>query len=295
MIAVLVTLAAAVLLGSSSVLEQRSTKQVPERGSLSPLLLVDLARRPLWIGAIVVNIAGNALQVVALHFGALALVQPLLVCNLLFAVLIAVLARHRPPDRIILVGVLCCAAGIACFIAVARPSGGQKTVSLMAALPLIAALAVVLTVCLIVARRDPWGSRSLWLALGCGADFGVTAFLLKLVPDTLPQGFTDPLRQWPLYLLVIVGPLGFLLNQHAFQAGVLVAPVLAIITTVDPLISVGIAHVWLNEVIASAPADLAAEAVSLTVMTAGIIALAHRSPHTAARRPAVARAPAAEN
>lgn len=283
MIAVLVTFAAAILLGFSSVLEQRSTKQVPERGSLSPLLLVDLARRPLWIGAIGVNIAGNALQVVALHFGALALVEPLLVCNLLFAVLIAVLARHRPPDRTILAGVFCCAAGIAVFIAVARPSGGHKTVTFTAALPLIAALAVVLAVCLTAAQRDPWGSRSLWLALACGVDFGVTAFLLKLVPDTLPGGFSDPLRQWPLYLLVIIGPLGFLLNQHAFQVGVLIAPVLAIITTVDPLISIVIAHIWLGEAIASTPADLAAEAVSLAVMTIGIIALAHRSPHTAGR------------
>ena len=112
----------------------------------------------------------------------------------------------------------------------------------------------------------------------------MTAFLLKLVPDTLLQGFGDPFRQWPLYLLVIVGPLGFLLNQSALQAGQLVAPVLAVITAVDPLVSVGIAHAWLHETIAAAPLDLAAESVSLAVMTAGIIALAHRAPQAAARQ-----------
>jgi hypothetical protein len=52
--------------------------------------LLDLARQPLWLAAIVLNVTGNVLQVTALHFGALALVQPLLVCNLLFAVLFAV-------------------------------------------------------------------------------------------------------------------------------------------------------------------------------------------------------------
>lgn len=150
-----------------------------------------------------------------------------------------------------------------------------------AALPLIAALAVILAACLGAARWGPRQIRSLWLALGCGVDFGVTAFLLKLVPDTLPQGFSDPLRQWPLYLLVIIGPVGFLLNQNAFQAGVLIAPVLSIITTVDPLVSITIAHVWLHETIASTPLDLTAEGVSLAVMTTGIVALAHRAPHVA--------------
>ncbi len=282
-LATAVALSAAALFGLSSVLEQRATKQVPVRRALSPRLLADLIRRPLWLIAITINLAGNVAQVVALHFGALALVQPLLVCNLLFAVLIAVVLRHRRPDWVMLAGAICCVTGLASFVAVAGPGGGHGTASLPAVLPLIAALAAVLAGCLGLAR---WGSRRLrpvWLALACGADFGVTAFLLKLVPDTLPQGFADPWRQWPLYLLVIIGPTGFLLNQNAFQAGLLIAPVLAIITTVDPLTSIGIAHVWLGERIASTTGDLAAEAVALAVMTAGIIALAHRSPAAAAR------------
>jgi drug/metabolite transporter (DMT)-like permease len=180
-----------------------------------------------------------------------------------------------------LAGVICCAAGIACFLAVARPSGGQRTVTFAAGLPLAAGLAAALAACLAAARWGPRRIRPLWLALACGVDFGVTAFLLKVVPDTLPAGFSDPLRQWPLYVLVLVGPTGFLLNQNAFQAGTLIAPVLAVITAADPLASIGIAHVWLHEAIASAPLSVAAEAISLAVMTSGIIALAHRAPHAA--------------
>jgi hypothetical protein len=47
-------------------------------------------------------------------------------------------------------------------------------------------------------------------------------------------------------LLLLVGPAGVLLNQNAFQAGILISPVLAVITTADPLISIGIAHFWLR-------------------------------------------------
>ena len=177
-----------------------------------------------------------------------------------------------------LAGVICCAAGIAGFLVVARPHGGHTTVSFVAALPLIVALAAILACCLAAARWGPRLIRPLWLALACGVDFGVTAFLLKVVPDTLAQGFSDPLRQWPLYLLLIIGPVGFLLNQNAFQAGGPISPVLAIIATVDPLVSITIAHVWLKEKIASTPRDMAAEGVSLAVMTTGIVALAHRAP-----------------
>jgi drug/metabolite transporter (DMT)-like permease len=281
---VLVTLVAAFLFGLSTVLEQRSTKEVPERGALSPRLLADLSRRPLWLAALALQVSGNVLQIVALHLGELALVQPLLVCDLLFAVLISVVVRHQPLDRVMAAGVIGSAAGVACFIAIARPRGGQESVSFASVLPLIAALAAVLAACLVLARLNPGGTRALWLAFACGADFGVTAFLLKLVPDTLPQGFGDPSAQWPLYLLVIVGPLGFLLNQSALQAATLIAPVLAVITAVDPLASIGIAHVWLHEKIAATPLDLAALSLALSVMTAGIIALAHRAPQAAGGR-----------
>ena len=178
-------------------------------------------------------------------------------------------------------GLVFCTAGIAGFLAVAHPSGGRTTVSLAAGLPLMAGLAAVLACCLLAAHWGPRQVRPLWLALACGVDFGVTAFLLKLVPDTLPEGFGDPARQWPLYLLVIVGPTGFLLNQNAFQACLLISPVLAIITTADPLVSIGIAHFWLKETMASTPPALAAEAVSLALMAGGIYALAHRAPHVA--------------
>jgi hypothetical protein len=60
---------------------------------------------------------------------------------------------------------------------------------------------------------------------------------------------------------------GFMLNQNAFQADVLIAPVLSIITTADPLVSIGVAHAWLGETITSTPLALAGEIISLIVMT----------------------------
>ncbi len=237
------------------------------------------------MAAIGVNLAGNALQIVALHFGALALVQPILVCDLIFAAVFAAALAHRRPDWVMATGVICCAAGVACFLALARPGGGHNTVSFATFLPLALAFAAAVAGCLAAAHWGPRQIRPLWLALACGADFGVNAFLLKLVPDTLAAGFSDPLRQWPLYVAVIIGPAGFLLSQNAFQAGTLIAPVLAIITAVDPLVSIGVAYAWLGETITSTPQALAGEVISLAVMTGGIYVLAHRTPHVMSSRP----------
>ena len=288
MIAVCVGLVAATLFGAASVLEERSSKQVPQRAALSPRLLVDLVRRPLFLASIGVNVAGCALQITALHFGSLTLVQPLLVLSLLFAVVIAsVVIQRRPPDAVLMAGVACCAVGIAGFLAVARPHGGTGTAGPAAVVPLVAGLAAVLAGCLAAARWGPAALRPLWLALSCGTAFGVNALLLKIVPATLPAGFADPLRQWPLYLVVIVTPVGFLLNQNAFQAGTLIAPALAVITTADPLVSMAAGAAFLHEKIAATPLELATEGLALAVTIAGVIVLAQRAPQVAPSPPRI--------
>jgi hypothetical protein len=287
LIAVVLALASSLTLGASAVIEQRGTKLVTSRGVLSPQLFLDLVHQPLWLAGIGTNVAGFALQVVALKFGELALVEPILVCDLIFAVLISAALRNRW-DPVMIGGVVACAAGVGGFLAIARPSGGGTTVSLSAALPLAIALAGVLAGCLALgqAYRD---ARPLALALACGIYYGVAAFLVKLVTAEFGGGLTGVLGNWPIYALAIVGPVGFLLNQNAFQQGVLIAPVLAVITVCDPIVSIGLAHVFLNEKLASSPAGIAGEVVSLLVMTAGIVVIAHHSP-IAVRQEAAAAA-----
>lgn len=283
LLAVLAAVAAALAFAVSAVLEQRSAHAVPERGPLDPRLLRDLARKRLWLAALVFTVAGLALQIVALHDGPLALVQPLLVCDVLFAVLIrSFLIRRGLPDRVVLTGVLCCAGGLAAFLAIAQPHGDRSTLTPLAALPLTAGLAGVLAACLLVARLGPRPARPLAIALACGVVYGVSAFLLKEVSGVLGRGVSSPAQLWPLYAVVVIGPVGFLLNQSAFQAGILISPVLSVITVADPLVSIGIARLWLDERLASGAAAVTAEVVALAVMTWGIILLAHRAPQAAA-------------
>ena len=206
--------------------------------------------------------------------------EPLLVCDLIFAVLINSYLRKRF-DPVLLGGVLATAVGVAGFLVIARPSNGQSTVGFSVVLPLAAGLTAAVIGCLAVASRNE-NLRPLALALACGICYGVAAFLVKLVVSDVSGGLTGLLTDWPIYALAVVGPLGFLLNENAFQQGTLIAPVLSIITVCDPLISIALAFLWLNERLNGTPAGIVGEVVTLMLMVAGIVVVAHRGPRIVA-------------
>jgi hypothetical protein len=287
LIATATAMAAALTFGIAAVVEQLSTKRVQPRPALSPRLLVDLARQPLWVVGICADLAGFVLQVIALRFGPLALVEPILVCDLIFAAVISAGLTGRR-DGAILTGVVACSAGVAAFLAIARPSGGGSAVSLPAVAPLAAGLAAAVAGCLVLAGASR-RLRPLALALACGINYGVAAFLVKIITSGY-GGLAQLLTQWPVYALAVIGPLGFLLNQNAFQQGTLIAPVLAVITASDPLVSIGLGHFWLNEELTSSPAGVAGAVASLLLMTAGIVVLAQRAPLVAGTRSGLRRA-----
>ncbi|MGH3320126.1 MAG: DMT family transporter [Streptosporangiaceae bacterium] len=292
-VAVPAALAAAASFGLTGVLQHRATRHVPWRGALQPSLIVDLIRQPMWLASIIANVAGIALQVVALDYGPLVLIQPLLVTGLLFAVLFgAAMARHRP-DRTMLLGAGACMAGLTAFLAVARPSGGSGRLTLDEVLPLAAGLAAILAICVSVASKKSGEVRVLALALAAGVLYGITAGLIKVVVGQMNSGgFFAPFVDWTLYAVCVVGPVGFLLNQNAYQAEAVAAPALAVITTVDPLIGIGIGQMWLGENIHTGLVPVVGEVVALIVMAAGITALSHRAPHL--RREAVPAPPQAD-
>ncbi len=272
-IAIIAALGASIVFGMSSVAEQRGTQRVRQRRALSPRIFLDLVRQPVWVASIGGTLTGFALQVVALKYGPLALVEPILVCDLIFAVLINAHLRRRW-DPVMLSGVFATALGVAGFLAISRPSGGHTTVSFSVVLPLAIGLAALVAGCLTAARHSE-NLRPLALALACGICYGVSAFLVKLVTG---GGLTHLFTTWPIYALAVIAPVGFVLNQDAFQQGKLLAPVLSIITACDPIVSIALGFLWLDEALNSTALGIAGEIVSLAVMTGGIVVMAHHSP-----------------
>jgi hypothetical protein len=283
--------AAALMFGISAVADQRSTKKVAKRKALSPRILVDLVRQPLWLTAVAANIAAFALQIVALSQGSIALVEPILVCDLIFAVLISFYLRRRAgleTSPLVFLGVAAATAGVAGFLVVGRPSSGDSNTSLAMFLELAVGLVVVTGGCLALASRNR-NVRPLALALACGVNYGVAAFAVKLMTYEFSGGLPAVLSHWPFYVLAVAGPAGFILSQDAFQQGTLLAPVQSIITTADPVISIALGVGWLSVRLRGGAAAVTGEVLFLMVMTAGIVITAGYSPMMAGQ-PALATA-----
>ncbi|HEX4703205.1 MAG TPA: DMT family transporter, partial [Pseudonocardiaceae bacterium] len=272
--------------------QARATKQVPTSRTLHPRLFVDLVRRPLWLIGIGATIAGLGLQVAALGFGPLILVQPMLVTALPFGGFFAAMLVHRRPDRVMVFGAFTCVAGLSAFLLLARPTGGTDHLvdsAPLGGLALVLALIAVAGLGLSVVARGP--SRVLGLALATGVFYGLTAGLMKVVAGQLRQGPLVPFGHWTLYAVCVIGPIGFLLSQNTFQQGRLMSPALAVITTVDPLVGVAIGVWWLGESAATGPMVLFGELVAALVIVFGIAVLARRADRLAVTRPATTAPP----
>lgn len=83
---------------------------------------------------------------------------------------------------------------------------------------------------------------------------------------------------WPIYGLAVLGPLGFMLNQRAFQHSTRVSQVLSIVTTVNPVVAVALGVGLLDEKIKHSPLAITGEALSLVLAIVGIVVIARHSP-----------------
>src|SRR5580700_3790910 len=110
---------------TSSVCQRLAASDAPGGEKFSPRLLLYLVRQPLWLGGVVSLILGFAFQVISLHFGGLALVQPILATELLFVFAYMAIIGSRPVMRKDWLAGSAMAAGLGVFLFTASPSGGR--------------------------------------------------------------------------------------------------------------------------------------------------------------------------
>ncbi|GAA3524287.1 DMT family transporter [Amycolatopsis ultiminotia] len=277
----------AACMGLASAAQARATKEVETGKPLDLTLFRRLVGRPLWLIGIAATVLGLVLQLVALAYGPLLLVQPLLVTSLMFAGFLSARLERRRPDRVMSFGGLLCVAGLAAFLVVARPSGnGDVLLTGSALLPLGIALAALTLIGLGFAAYSRSGSlRVLGLAVATGVLYGLTAGLMKVVAGQFRAGIDEPFKHWTLYIVCVVGPLGFLLSQNTFQQGRFLTPALAVITALDPLVGVAIGLSWMGESANGTPLALFGEALGGLVIVIGIAMLSTRASHLSVDQP----------
>lgn len=271
----LLALGAALLFGIGSVVQQRVAFVAPPGKSLRPSLLLWLVRQPLWLAGVGTALVGNVLSGTALGMGSVALVQPLLVARLVFALpLSAVWMRQRLTRRDWL-GMLATACGLGTFIAVGAPEASTGGDTPWWQWLLVAGVIGILTGALVVlARRLAPAREAPILGAGAGMLFALQAGLTQTaVGSFLNDGFLALLLNWATYAVVLTAVLGTLLAQSAYGMAPLAAsyPALA---AVEPLAGIGIGVGILGTVLTVGVLPVSVYAAALAVMTAGIYLLA---------------------
>ncbi|MEV4155059.1 DMT family transporter [Nocardia salmonicida] len=266
---VVCALIAAMLIAVGAVAQQRAASAVPEDASLVGGLL----RSPRWWSGIVGDVGGYSMQVLALTFGAVLVVQPILVSALVFALpLSARLNGQRITARAAAIALILVAA-LALFLIVGDPTAGEDTAPFREWLaPLAIVLGVVVAATVTGLMINSRSGQALALGLAGGALFGVAAALTDRVVTLFGDGIGAVLGGWQTWTLVAAGLLGVYLQQRAFQAGPLAASLPAA-TIAEPLAAAFLGLTALNEHLRTNGFGLVVVGICVVVMCAATVAL----------------------
>jgi drug/metabolite transporter (DMT)-like permease len=249
MLAVLLALGAALAYAAASVLQQREAEADDgSRGGGGVRLVLRLARKPLWLAGLAADGFGYGLQAAALGVGELLVVQPVITSGILFALPASAWWSGRKLGRKEFAWACILAAGLTVFLVLAGTDGGHDQASNEAWLVCAAIAGPILGVCIAAATRSVGTRRAVLFAFATGGLFGLTAALTKSSVVLMNDHGFGALAYWEPYALLVLGILGFVINQRAFQAGSLTAS-LPTLTVVEPVVAAIVGITMLHEAI----------------------------------------------
>jgi drug/metabolite transporter (DMT)-like permease len=270
---VALALASALAAAASSIMQHHSAQQAP--AAKPHRFLGHLLTRPVWIGGLIAAFIGLALHVVALDQGQLAVVQPLLISGVLFALPVSALLEGRRPSgrEWLLAAVL--VGGLAMFLLAAKPTQGRvKLDADVLAWSTLLVLGIIGILALLAFR---WfkAHRPALLGTAAGVGYGLVAALIKQADALWHTGLVHLLTDWPVYALIAVGGAALSLTQLAYRAGPL-AKSMPPLTVTDPAASVALGVLAFQEKLDSNPGALALQVIGFVVMSLAAAQLARR-------------------
>ncbi len=280
---IVLALAAALFFAFGTVLQQRAGLEKPAE-SKGAGLLVAMAKRPVWLAGIAADALGFVCQAVALAIGRLAVVQPLLVSTVVFALPLGAKLTGQRVRRIDIGAAFLVVIALIAFLTIANPSGGSDDAPLGEWLLTGGICAAVCVPLVLLGQRGPAPRRAAMLGTATGVLFALSAALTKVVADQVDDGLFEVFVHWHLYALIVVGYASMTLNQLALNTGAL-APAVATALAFDPITSVVIGVTVLNESLHTSPAGIAGTVLALAAALVGMAVLARSQSQAQAPAP----------
>jgi hypothetical protein len=292
LIVVGLSLTAAFILAISAVLQQRAAARIgvtARRGAARSVpgmaMLATLVQDPWWLAGWVANVCGFFVEGAALYLGSVAVVQPLVVTQLLFALALGTLGTGRQlrAGAWWAAGAVC--AGLAVLLVVrgaAPPAGHLDDARLIATIVVLVVAAGALSATAASLNRRV-ATRAALLGVAAGFFFALTAVLMKRAAGLLVHA--GPLvlaRSWYVYALAGSTLCGMLIGQAAFATGPFAAAITGMNIT-NPVVSYLLAVLVYGVPAPTGASHLVGVALAGLLVAAGVAGLArHHQPRLGA-------------
>lgn len=243
-LAVLFALASALTIAWGTVVRHRIAEAAPVSGNAA---ILSAMKRPLWWAGMSTAIIAYLLQVVALGFGPLLIVQPILVTSLMFTLPLSARYDGRRISVSEMTWATILTISVSVLVLLGRPLPGITHPPLERwFLPIGIGFAVLFAMDRYAARQIR-SDKALILGIVTGAIFGYVGVFSKAVADIFViSGFVGLLTNWELYALILSATIGTVVQQSSFNAGALKNSLPAM-KSAEPVVAFSLGYLVLGE------------------------------------------------
>jgi drug/metabolite transporter (DMT)-like permease len=266
----ILALVAAFCFALAATLQQKGALNLPEISLRRPESLVRLAGQTMWLVGTITLFAGYAVQAAALDRGRLAIIQPLLVTTVVFALPLGYFLTNQRVGRNEVLGACVIVVGLALFALFGDPAGGNENAPGSEWAVAIGIIVVVCAVLLMFGGRGGLSMKAAVYGTVAGMLFGLSAALTKPTLDYLHEGLEELFTNWEPYALAIAGVLGFVLQQVSLATGRL-APSVATVSVANPIVGILLGVFILDERLSRPVWHVVVASIGLGVALAGAV------------------------
>ena len=271
-----IALVAAFFFALAATLQQKGALGMGSVSLGSPSSLLNLAKQKWWLLGTVALLTGYAFQAVALDHGRLAVIQPLLVTTIVFALPLGYLLTNQVIHRREVLGAGVVVLGLAVFTVVGDAAEGVDNAPAREWAIAVVVFGAVSLVLLYLGGRGNVARKAALYGACAGVLYGLSASLCKPTMEILDDGgLATVLESWEFYAFAIAGVVAFVVQQVSLSTGNLAASV-ATVSVCNPLVSIVIGTLLLDERLAEPALNkvVAYAGLGLALAGAAVISMA---------------------
>lgn len=273
LLAVLFALLSALTIAWGTVVRHRIAEAAPVGGNAA---ILSAMKRPLWWAGMSTAIIAYFLQVVALGFGPLLVVQPILVMSLMFTLPLSARYDGRRITISEMTWATVLTVAVSVLVLLGRPLPGITHPPLERWFIPVGVGFVVLFGMDRFASRQIRREKALILGIVTGAIFGYVSVFSKAVADIfILHGFLGLLTNWELYALILASTLGTVVQQSSFNAGAL-RNSLPAMKSAEPVVAFSLGYLVLGEKFSATDLEWLWMALALIAMILATVMLSRR-------------------